>query len=422
MKMRKFLFITVVALLATMAIVQWTKTVPYAEKLIRLQAEQSLGKIDKRILDEPLAVQALLLDYAGDGGPESKGVRSELVLKAWVALAKYPLQSREVLQIYGSKPEFQSIIREHGEFVIPVIKYFLDNDLLSLRIQAKVADAVIVATETVSDAVNTATKQVGGAVTAVKQGAKHLWDKVRGISPVPASVPAQTPAPAPPPTAQPVKAEFGPTERGWYAINSIKNDGHKFLGQFALDATNVAHWNQTNRVVTTVGTCLTGGLSNLERKYELDEKIGGSDVFFAAIDVIPFVAAVKLLKAGKVVAATGKELSLVSKTRLFAARLIPKSPLLKAMGKYGVMLATGYVVLTHPALLNSVFAELAELLGLNPVLVQFLGWFLLITVALYPFSWLLKSMARIVIVGFSWLERSKKQSLVSVGPSGPKAI
>ena len=261
------------------------------------------------------------------------------------------------------------------------------------------ADAVIVATETVSDAVNTATKQVGGAVTAVKQGAKHLWDKVRGISPVPASVPAQTPAPAPPPTAQPVKAEFGPTERGWYAINSIKNDGHKFLGQFALDATNVA-----------------------QRKYELDEKIGGSDVFFAAIDVIPFVAAVKLLKAGKVVAATGKELSLVSKTRLFAARLIPKSPLLKAMGKYGVMLATGYVVLTHPALLNSVFAELAELLGLNPVLVQFLGWFLLITVALYPFSWLLKSMARIVIVGFSWLERSKKQSLVSVGPSGPKAI
>jgi hypothetical protein len=208
----------------------------------------------------------------------------------------------------------------------------------------------------------------------------------------------------------PGKGEFGPTQRGWYAINSIHGDGHKFLAQFAVDTSNVAHWNQVDRTVTTVASFLTGGVSNLERKYEVNETIGGSDVFFAAIDVIPFVAAVKLLKAGKVVTATGKELSFMSKTRVFAARLIPKNSLLVSMGKYGVVLATGYVVLTHPSLLNSAFAELAKLMGLNPMLVQFFGWFLLISIALYPFFWLLKIVANVILFGLSWLNMSIKKT------------
>nr|WP_181726134.1 hypothetical protein [Polaromonas sp.] len=195
---------------------------------------------------------------------------------------------------------------------------------------------------------------------------------------------------------------------GLYAINTINIDGHKFLGQFSLDAANVAHWNQVDRTATTVTSFLTSGLSSLERKYELDEKIGGSDVFFAAVDVFPFVVVVKLLKAGKVVTATGKELSILSKTRVFAARLIPKNPSLASMGKYGVVLATGYVVFSHPSLLNSVFAEVATLMGLNTGLVQFLGWFLLISIALYPFFWLLKIAANLILFGFLWLEKATK--------------
>jgi hypothetical protein len=299
-----------------------------------------------------------------------------------------------VLQLYGTEPAFQTALREYGESVIPVIKYFLDNDLLSVKLMNKAGEIVTATMDTVGDAVAVAKKAIGG-----------VWDKVRGNPPAPSPA-LPPPVPGEP---KPVKVEFGPTQRGWYAINSINSEGHKFLGQFALDTANVAHWNQTDRTVTTVSSFLTGGVSNLERKYELDEKIGGNDVFFAAIDVIPFVAAVKLLKAGKVVTATGKELSFVSKTRVFASGLIPKNPLLLKMGKYGVLLGTGYVVLTHPGLLNSVFAELAGLMGLNPALVQFVGWFLLISIALYPFFWLLKIAATLVLFGLTGLNKSMKK-------------
>jgi hypothetical protein len=69
------------------------KPVSYVEQLIRVQAEQELGPIDPRILEEPAQVQAILLDYAADKEP----VRKELVLKAWIALSRYPATAREIL-------------------------------------------------------------------------------------------------------------------------------------------------------------------------------------------------------------------------------------------------------------------------------------------------------------------------------------
>lgn len=80
------------------------------------------------------------------------------------------------------------------------------------------------------------------------------------------------------------------------------------------------------------------------------------------------------------------------------------------MGKIGVVLATSYLVLSHPALLNSVFAEIPKLMGLNPKLVQFVGWFLLISMALYPFFWVLKIAANLILIGFSWLDKSMKKT------------
>jgi hypothetical protein len=400
MNIRKFVFVVAVAFLAAAAIGYWSVSVSYPEQLIRLQVAQGFGKIDKRIADEPLAVQALLLDYADNSEKDAKSGHGELALKAWVALLKYPVQSREVLQLYGAEPEFQAILRQHGESVIPVIKYFLDNDLRSVKLMNKAGEVV-----------TSVTDQVGVAVEVTKRTIGNWVGKLKGDTPATSpSTPSTPSTPHPVSTApQPVKVEFGPTQQGLYAINAINREGHKFLGQFALDAANVAHWNQVDRIGSNVVIFLTGGLSNLERKYDLGETIGGSDVFFAAVDVIPFVVAVKLLKAGKVVAATGKELSLVSKTRVFAARLIPKNPLLLKMGKYGVVLATGYVVLTHPSLLNSVFAEIAKWMGLNIVLVQFICWFLLISVALYPFFWLLKILVNLLVIGLSWLNKSIKE-------------
>ena len=166
----------------------------------------------------------------------------------------------------------------------------------------------------------------------------------------------------------------------------------------------------------------TGGVSNLERKYELDEAISGSDVFFAAIDVIPFVAAVKLLKAGRVAAVTGAELRLVGKTRVFGARLIPKSPFLKSLGGVGAALATGYVVISHPGLINSILGEIAKGLGINPMMFQFVCWFIFISVALYPFSWILKLLAKSVFTGLSWLEKSRRSTAGAVKSMAKDAI
>lgn len=69
----------------------------------------------------------MLLDYAGDDDLNATSLRGELVLKAWIAFSKYPEQAPEVFRLYGSDPAFQKILRNYGEIVVPVIKYFLDN-------------------------------------------------------------------------------------------------------------------------------------------------------------------------------------------------------------------------------------------------------------------------------------------------------
>nr|QJS06382.1 hypothetical protein [Polaromonas sp.] len=202
MKLRKLLFVVVVAFLAAAAIGYESIPMSYPEKLIRLQVEQGLGKIDKRIAEEPLAVQALLLDYLSDAPTDVNSGRGELVLKAWVALLKYPTQSREVLQLYGTEPRFQAILREHGEAVIPVIKYFLDNDLASVKLMSQAGDVV------------TATKgNVGNAVDEARQTFEHWWNKLNSRTSAPEFPPRVT-APL-----QPAKVAFGPTQRGLYAIH-----------------------------------------------------------------------------------------------------------------------------------------------------------------------------------------------------------
>ncbi|TAH11096.1 MAG: hypothetical protein EAZ11_10375 [Curvibacter sp.] len=385
---RKLTFVIAVAALISAGIVYWSTSLPFAHNLIRIQTEKKLGAIDKRIVDAPLETQALLLDYAGDEDIDAKSPRGELVLKAWIAFSKYPEQSPEVFRLYGSDPAFQKILRNYGEIIVPVIQYFLDNDVTSLHVMSSVNN-VIQATKQTAESATNAVKNFFG----IGQGNPE---------------PQPEPQPQPQPQPQPAQQPLGPTERGLYAIGFIGAEGHKFLGQFVLDSKGQVQWNTTDRVAGGVVNFLVGGVSNLETKIRRDEEIEKSDYFFAALDVVPFVASVKLLKMGRVAAASEKELSLVSKTRLYGARLIPKSEALQKMGKYGVIAATGYVIVTHPSLLNSVFSAIAELLGLNPTLVKFIGWFALISIVLYPFMGLLKLTARFLLYLFSWLQSSLK--------------
>jgi hypothetical protein len=363
-----------VAAITSIAIGYKLKPIPYYEKLIRIQAEQELGQIDERIVDEPLEVQALLLDYSND---------KDLTLKAWIALSKYPEKTRGIFQLYGAEQEFKDILRIYGDPVIPVISYFLDHDVTSLMAMK-------------------ATQTVG---TAVLNVATEKWNKMAGNQPPP-NIPA---------AKKTLSFNLDASERGWYAVNFIKVEGHTFIGEFVADKNGDAKWIQTQRITNGLASLFTSGVRNLESKYVLDENIMAEDGIAAALDVLPFLASLRLLRLGKSVTTTGrvvstsrKDLSLMSRTRLFATRLLPRGALFQKFGKYGASIAGVYLLMTHPGLISSLFNEIAELVGVNSIFVQFLGWFLILVIVLYPFSWALKIVARVILWGVLRLEKSRK--------------
>ncbi|MCC6210912.1 MAG: hypothetical protein IT513_07715 [Burkholderiales bacterium] len=327
-----------VALLVSLS---W-KPVSYVEQLIRIQAEQELGQIDPRILEEPAQVQAVLLDYAAN---------QELVLKAWIALSKYPASAREILLLYGSEPEFRDILRRYGDAVVPVIQYFRDHDVWTIR-----------------------------AIDTVSSVWKDLRDRLTGGG-----------------QAKPGRVALGPAERGWYAVHFIKVEGYDFLGQFSVPADGKARWNQTDRIVKASTSFFTSGVRSLETRIDLGLDVTAADAFWAGLDVALVAVPAKLLLSGRVVARSGQELGLAARTRLVAPRLLPKGEFFRKLGAYGVAAATLYVVARHPSLLNSVLAELAGLMGVSPWIVQAAGWSVVIVFLVYLFSWLLAPLARIML-------------------------
>jgi len=343
--------------------ISW-KPASYVEQLIRIQAEQELGGIDSRIQDEPAQVQAMLLDYAGD---------RELVLKAWIALARYQGTARDILVRYGSEREFQDVLRTYGDAVIPVIQYFRDNDVWSVRAMDATAKAV--------------------------EAVKEWWKRVTDNGPA-----------SPEPAALPKPVPLGPDERGWYAVHFIKHEGHNFLAQFAVNKDRKAVWNQTDRIVKASTGFFTSGVRNLEAKHDLGENITAMDAFWAGLDVALVALPAKLLVSGKAIARSGGELNLATRTRLFAPRLVSESQVFRKLGAYGAMAATVYIVATNPSLLNSVFAEVAEWIGVSPWVVQVAGWSILIAVALFALSWLLVPAAQLTLFLLKRPERSRKWS------------
>ena len=362
MRFRKSLLGLGAAAVVALAICLWSTPVSYSDRLVLVQAEQELGHIDSRILLEPVDVQSVLLDYAPD---------SELVLKAWISLLKYPEKAREILLLYGAEPEFKEALRNYGDAVIPPIQYFLENEVLSVK----------------------AMDYSGKTFSSLAASAKTFSDRITGKT----AAEPEPPSPAPP--------GLGPKERGWYAVNFIRKEGHSFVGQFVVDKDKNVKWNQTDRIMQGISAFFTGGIRALETKYDLGEEVAAGDFFWAGVDVAVIAAPIKLLRAGRAVESSGKGLSVTTRTRLYAPRLVSNARIFQRLGKYGAVAATAYIVIMHPSLINSLLAEFAKAMGWNAWLVQFGAWFLIVAVVLYPFLWLLKGLARLVLFFLSCIER-----------------
>lgn len=382
---RKLWAFALIAVLAASTMAFHANHLNYDDLLVRIQAENGLGYLGKEVLKQPPLVQAQLLSYSKN---------QALAMQAWLALQKYPQQTPRILDWYGQNPEFQNILERFGPDVIPVIDYFVTHTIQSLN------------------ALNAITQ----TATSIAQESKSMLNNLTGSEPT-KTLPDDQPTKPP--------SELTPEQRGWAAIHDIRLEGNHFLGQFDIDNAGNAHWNTTDRITQDVGRFLTSGIADVERKQDLNEQITAADIGWAAVDALPVIAGLKLLKLGKVGAETAKEtkaVEAVAKTK--AGKLAAKEgktadELAKAgwIERTGILardlapsflrkaawLATTYIVITHPELLSSLFVHLGELIGAPAWLSLLLGWTSVFYILLFPFIWLLEKAIRYLAAILRWL-------------------
>jgi hypothetical protein len=332
----------------------------YEDQLIGVAVRQSFGDAAPQIAAEPVAVQALLLDYAAD---------KALVLKARLALLRYPDLARRILPVYGAEPEFRDVLLSYGEAVLLPIGYFMDHALTSLEVRRALGDQV--------------------------ERVKRLYAQLAGTA-----TPESPAAPA---------AELTPEERGWYAVNFLREDGYRFLGQFTVGPDGTADWVQSERVAAGLADLFLGGVRSLETKWRQGQEIEAPDLAWATMDVVVIVASVKLVKAvraakvaesGSVAARAG---GFSRRVALFGSRVLAGGGRLGiAVARYGAVPAAIYLMVRYPSLANATLAELAGWLGVEPWLVQFLFWFVVLSVLLRLVLFVLPPVSG-VLRGLAWL-------------------
>lgn len=368
-----FLLLSVAILLAVGASTGW-QAKPLDERLMQIHLA-ALPELVPTLKNEPPAIQAVLLDYADD---------EILLLKAQAALLRRPLLAREILSLYGHEPEFREVLLAYGDNVFLPIGYFLKNRVRTLEWR------------------HYANKQF----EAAKQQAGRL------LSTEPTA------------EADAALAEAGdrltPEQRGWYAVNFIREDGHRFLGQFALDAQGQVKWIQTERLLSDTSSFFSSGIRTLETKARTDAQIGVADIGWAAVDLMVVTSAFKILRIGKVATAGSRATA--------ASRLAKIGRSGVRTAKYGAALTTVavvYVAARHPSLINDALATIATMLDLPVLAFQIIGWTLLLLPLLYLSSWLLRALLPPVIFMLgvlarliAWLDGCKRKSITAGSGSG----
>lgn len=341
--MKKLALICGLALLLATILSVAARPVPIEQKLIQIHASDVLADFPG-IEEETLEVQAVLLDYAED---------PLLLLKAKAAFIRYPELARNLFPLYGTEPEFQEILRRYGENILPPIHHFVSRPIRTIELM----------------------NQASQHYQAVKQYFTGNKD----------SESAEEGAPVERPT-------LSPRERGWYAVNFIKSEGHDFLGQFIVDAHGDTQWIVTERMLEGVNQFFTSGIRSLETNYRAGEDLTAGDIGWATVDVLVFASAVKVLRVGRAAAVTTKGASRGTRSAALAARVSRSGRLVLNSARYAkwpVIIGAGYLVVTHPSLISDLLAGIADVLGYPVLAVQVIGWFLLLVPAFYLASWLL---------------------------------
>ncbi|QSP94781.1 hypothetical protein LPB19_16675 [Marinobacter salinisoli] len=341
--MKKLILISSLALILAVVLSLAARPVPIEQRLVTVHAADVLEDFPE--LDrQPIEVQAFLLDIAND---------RLLLLKAEAALLRYPDMAHRLLPMYGPEPEFQNILRRYGEHALPPIQYFVNHPIRSIEWMRDAAEQY----------------------EAIK---RFIYGEPSSEAPE-----DQTSASG---------EQLTPKDRGWYAINFIQSEGHDFLGQFNVDAQGVTHWIATERVLEGLNQFFTSGIRDLEIKYRADEPISAGDIGWASVDVLLFASATKILRLGRTAAVTTRGASRGTRTAALAARANQSARMVLSSARYAkwpVIIGAGYLVMSHPSLINDLFVELADIFGIPALAVQILGWFLLLLPALYLARWLL---------------------------------
>jgi len=177
-----------------------------------------------------------------------------------------------------------------------------------------------------------------------------------------------------------------PTERGWYAVQYIHTEGHDFLGQFLVNPEGKVEWLASERILEGLNQLFAGGLRQLEKRQRMNEPIDAGDIGWAALDVAVFAGAVKVLRIGRFAAATTQNASRGTRSAALAVRFSRGGRLVLGSARYAkwpLMVSASYLIITHPSLINDLLVELADVIGAPALLIQWVGWSLLLMPALY---------------------------------------
>jgi len=342
--LRPLITLLVVAVLGATTITALSTPRPLDEHDLDLRIEHALPGIADDLREQPDEVREAFLAFAGD---------RQLLLNAQLALLRHPLPARRVIPLYVERHAFRLVLREHGPAVIPPIHYFLDHEPATLRLRAQVVS--------------------------------WLSDPGDGHGDRP--------------------TVLTPHERGLYAIEFIRREGHDFLGQFVTDDDGRVHWIQSERLATAAKRFLSSGLTELETKRRLGRQTTVDDYGWAAVDLMLPLAAFKAARLGKAgrAARAGSTMTRTARTARLAtgaSRTARLARFGRTAAKAGAIAGTAYLVL-NPGVIGSVGAELARWTGLPPWLVTAGLWFALLAPLLLLlrclYCWLVRPVGFVVL-------------------------